>query len=303
MDKVLVTGSNGFIGSHMCRYLREKGYRVVGLGRSDAPRTPVDDYICCDLGSSDAAACLRSNIADVRYVAHLASDMRHAPYEVEVVRNNLSGTQALLDACCEYQVESFVQLSSLPVIGRPVVVPITEDHPLCPPTVYHVTKHSQELLADYAWRTKGLRQVSLRISSPIGSGVNPSTIFPTFVRNALAGEDLIVFGKGGRVQTYVHVDDICRAIEISFLRNAAIGVYNLAGPEPISNLELAERVVNLLGSSSKIVLSGSSDDFESDRWVVSTRHLLEDTGFDAEKGVDDMIADLAKGFERPSEIR
>lgn len=108
-----------------------------------------------------------------------------------------------------------------------------------PPTVYHVTKHTQELLADYASYTFGLRTVSLRICSPVGCGVNPKTIFPVFVNKALSGEDITIYGQGTRKQTYIHVKDIAQAIYRCIVSQAQ-GVYNLASYNLISNLDLAK---------------------------------------------------------------
>ena len=198
----------------------------------------------------------------------------------------------LLELCEEKRIGVFVQLSSLPVIGSPVQHPVTEEHPLKPPTVYHVTKHTQELLANYASYTFGLRTVSLRICSPVGYGVNPKTIFPVFVRKAMAGESITLFGQGTRKQTYIHVKDIAKAIELCILSEAQ-GVYNLASYNLISNRELAEKCVALLHSDSEIVYSGDVDPMEGLCWDVSIEKLKKDTGFEPEVTIDEAILDLA----------
>ena len=154
--RILVTGSNGFIGGHVCIWLKEKGHYVIGLGRHPQPLSRCDEYVCCDLFTDGVAHIFdhtKENTVDA--VVHLAADMRHEPYAVEVVGSNCVGTQRLLELCEEKRIGVFVQLSSLPVIGSPVQHPVTEEHPLKPPTVYHVTKHTQELLANYASYTFG----------------------------------------------------------------------------------------------------------------------------------------------------
>ena len=124
-------------------------------------------------------------------IIHLAADMRKEPYNVEVVAHNCVGTQRLLEFAEREHIGVFLQLSSLPVIGKPEEHPITEKHSLKPPTVYHATKIAEELLANYADYMHGVRTASFRISAPVGPGVNPKTIFPTFVTKAKNGEDLI----------------------------------------------------------------------------------------------------------------
>ncbi len=276
---VLVTGSNGFIGSNVCRYLKRQGCRVIGLGRRPASAVAdVDEYICCDLSSAETEHIFDGRSIDA--VVHLAADMRHEPYEVDVVAHNCVGTQRLLEACEAKRIAVFVQLSSLPVIGRPAEHPITERHPLHPPTVYHITKHMQELLADYAAYTHGLRTVSFRISAPVGVGMNQKTIFPTFVRNAMLGRDIVIYGHGTRRQTFVHVDDIAQAIYKAILSDTARGVYNLSSRNLISNIELARMCVEVLHSDSKIVFNGQNDPMDDDVWDVSLEHIIEDTGYE-----------------------
>jgi UDP-glucose 4-epimerase len=259
---VLVTGSNGFIGYHAAKYLKEKNEYVVGLGRRGEPKdaSVLNEYVSCDL-STDAVSGLNSllHVPHIDAVVHLAADMRREPHCVEVVEANCGGTQRLLEWCEENQVNVFVQLSSLPVIGHPVEHPITENHPLAPYTVYHITKHMEEMLADYAYAYHGLRTASFRISAPVGPGVNPKTIFPTFVRNALENKNLVLSGAGTRKQNYIHVRDIAQALYRGIYSEDVHGVYNLTGDLLLSNCELARMCIRVLDSASQIEYSGIAD--------------------------------------------
>lgn len=296
--KILVTGSNGFIGSHVCKYLREQGCYVVGLGRSQEPKTECDEYVSCDLFTDKVAHIFdETKIDTVDAVVHLAADMRHEPYEIEVVANNCTGTQRLLEMAEAKKIPVFVQLSSLPVIGTPKEHPITESHPIHPPTVYHTTKHMQELLAEYATYTHGLRTASFRICSPVGEGDNPKTIFPTFVRKALSGEDIMLYGKGTRKQTYIHARDIAIALWKA-INSDAQGVYNLASYNLISNIDLAEKCIKVTGSKSKIVFADKDDPLDNVVWDVSIDKLKADTGFEPTISIEDAILDVAKAMEK-----
>lgn len=297
--KILLTGSNGFIGHHVCNYLRAKGVYVIGSGRHAETQVECDEYVQCDLASDDVATILdKTKAGTVDAVVHLATDNRHEPYTISVVNNNCVGTQRLLEMCEERKIPSFVQLSSLPVIGSPKITPIKEDHPLHPPTVYHVTKHTQEMLADYANYTFGLRTVSLRICSPVGEGVNPKTIFPTFVRKALAGEDITLYGKGTRKQTYIHVDDISEAIYLCLIKESALGVYNLASYNLISNVELANKCIEILNSKSKVVFADVEDPLDNLVWDVSIEKLKNDTGFEPVIGIEKCISDMGEALSK-----
>ena len=298
--KILVTGSNGFIGSNVCKYLKQQGCTVVGLDLREeaAAHSPVDAYIQCDL-SSEAGDHIFDEI-QVDAVVHLASDMRHdcAKNEIEVVGHNCVGFQRLVAACEAKKVPVLVQLSSLPVIGRPVEHPITEKHPIKPPTVYHATKYMQEVLANYAWYTHGLRTASFRICAPVGVGMNQKTIFPIFVRKALMGEDIVLYGTGSRQQTYVHVDDISQALYKAILSDKAQGVYNLGSYNQMSNKELAEKCVEVLGSSSKIVFNGQEDPQDQDIWDLSLERIKADTGYEPVVSIEYAIREQAEVLKK-----
>lgn len=290
---ILVTGSNGFIGGHLCQYLKENDDFVIGLDLGEFSNASVDHYVQADISSPDLYEKIDSFEVDkLDAVVHMAADMRHEPFGTNLVGNNCVGTQRLLEYCEDHHVPVFVQLSSLPVIGEPVIHPILEDHPLKPPTVYHVTKITQELLANYAYYTFGLRTVSLRISAPVGIGVNPNTIFPTFVRKAVNNEDLVLIGKGTRQQTYIHVDDISQAVRKSICSSAQ-GVYNLGSYNLVSNYDLAKKCVELTNSSSQIKFADKVDPMDDYIWDVSIEKLKKDTGYEPVISIDDSIIEYA----------
>lgn len=297
--KVIVTGSNGFIGRNVCRWLKNKtDWCICGLGRRLQSESLVDEYVKCDLDNADDIAIVERdylNMADA--VIHLAADMRREPHNVDVVMSNCVGAQRLLEACERAGVRTLVQLSSLPVIGPPLSHPITEEHPLRPPTVYHATKVAEELLAGYADYARGVRTASLRICAPIGIGVKESTIFPTFARRAVMGEDLILYGRGTRKQTYIHVDDIAQALYKTILSEKAHGVYNLASENLISNYELARLCIETAGSKSQIEFAGHSDPEEGLIWDVSIERLKSDTNYSPVVGIGDCVREQIEFYQ------
>ena len=293
---VLVTGSNGFIGHHICNFFKQKGFYVVGLGRKKESLATVDKYLNIDLDTNDIFDYQPDNHIDT--VIHLAADMRKEPYCVDVVSANCSGTQRLLQFCEQNNIETFLQLSSLPVIGHPVNHPITESHPICPPTVYHCTKVMEEILADYAMRQKHIRTASFRISAPVGIGMNSKTILPTFVKYAIENQDIVIYGKGLRQQTYVHVNDIASGLYSALLSSRCSGVYNLSSFNRISNVDLAKLCVSLLNSKSKIVFNGLPDVYDSDIWDVSLDKIMRDTDFLPQISLEYCINELANCFKK-----
>lgn len=290
---ILITGANGSIGKHVCDYFKEQGCYVVGLGRNTECRCNCDEYVCIDMASAEIADLFnRTKIDKLDAIVHLAADVRH-DYKAEILGNNCVGVQRLLELCVTEQIPAFVQLSSLPVIGTPNEHPITESHSVRPPTVYHVSKRTQEMLAEFCSYTYGVRTVSFRICSPVGIGVNPKTIFTTFVRKAVNGEALHLIGKGNRKQTYIHVKDTAQALYKAVCSNAQ-GIYNLASYNLVSNYELAEKCVKLTNSKSNIVFDDKADPEDGLCWDVSIDKLKRDTGFEPEVSIDDAIIELAE---------
>lgn len=292
--KILLTGSNGFIGNHVAQYLKGKGHYIIGLGRSENAynASVIDEYIQCSLATDKVNEIPHMVSSRIDAIIHLAADMRKEPHLIDVITANCLGTQRLLDLCKKESIKIFLQLSSLPVIGYPLYHPITEDHPIHPYTVYHITKRTEELLANYALEYNGIRTASFRISAPIGTRVNPKTIFPTFVRKALDNEELFLLGKGTRKQNYLYVNDISRCLELSLDKETVKGVYNLTSDILVSNMELAETIVKVLKSKSRITLMGNdpADDYV---WDASLEKLKTDSGYEPLGKLEDIIKEYA----------
>src|SRR5581483_4135375 len=159
------------------------------------------------------------------------------PYSPAISLTNGLGTQQMLELAARWQVRSFVFISSVPLIGVPTELPITETHPAAPRTAYHASKLYGEHLCAVA-RRAGTPAVSLRLTAPVGRTMPPGRILPTFIRRALAGEPLELAGEGTRGQEFVDVRDVARAVDAA-IEHAAGGVLNIASGSCVTNLELA----------------------------------------------------------------
>lgn len=295
---ILITGSNGFIGSHVSEYLKSKGHHIIGLGRKPIGEGGkyVNEYICCDLSTPDAYMIQQKASVKIDAVIHLAADMRKEPYCVDVLSANCCGTQRLLEMCEREDIKTFLQLSSLPVIGHPIEHPVTETHPIHPYTVYHITKLTEELLANYASEYHGIRTASFRISAPVGPRMNPATIFPTFVRKALNNEDLVLLGNGTRKQNYLYVKDIAYCLELSLMNSKVCGIYNLTSDLLLSNYELAQTIVKTLKSKSKIAFNGI-DPADSYVWDASIERIQSDAGYKTTVCIEEVICEYASWLQ------
>lgn len=280
-----MTGSTGLIGRAVLARLGRDGHEGVGLSRSG------ENGLAIDLGQAGAASEI-TRAPRCEAIVHAAAAI--AAPDAEVALTNCLGTQAVLEVASDWETSRFVFLSSLPVIGRPLRLPITEEHPVDPPTPYHASKLYGERLVALAGAS-GLAGVSLRVTAPVGPGMPENRILPTFLRRALAGEPLEVAGQGTRRQDYVDVRDVAEAVS-ACLEHRPTGVLNIGSGRAISNLELARTCAEATGSSSAIRLGLTDDADEGLHWEVSIDRAAARIGYRPRYSLTDTIRHLAAGL-------
>lgn len=227
----------------------------------------LSSSVAADLTDTRIVDLLTSQQPSCEVIVHAAACLDQSLYAPAISLTNGVGMQQMLDLAARWGVASFVYLSSVPVIGRPVQLPVTECHPTDPPTAYHASKLYGEQLLELA-RREGTPGVTLRLTAPIGPGTPAHRIVAVFVRRALAGEPLELAGTGSRGQDYVDVRDVAAAVE-KVLAPPPTGLLNIAAGTCTTNHELAHCCVDALASSSEVRLSGSPDPDDDVRWEVS----------------------------------
>ena len=291
--RVLVTGSSGHVGGAVALHLSRSGEEVAGLSRGRNADLPADlEQHAFDVGDDSVVDEVLASVERCDAVVHAAANMDPAPYAPEVVRTNCRGVQNMLRLAHEWGAKQFVFFSSVAVVGTPEEHPVTEEHPARFTTTYAATKLFGERLVD-AFAKEHRVGVAFRIPSPVGPGMRARRIFSIFVESALAGEDLVVHGAGGRRQDYVDVRDIARAVECA-LRKPATGVFNVASGHPISNLELAHEVVKILRSASQVRAEGESGPDDDVCWDLSIEKARLELGFAPSIGLPDSIRAVAE---------
>jgi UDP-glucose 4-epimerase len=288
-----VTGSSGHVGRAIASHLMAAGHEVIGLGRRlTKDNRRLTGAIAADLGQPGVAQMLVSGHSRCDAIVHAAASLDQSLECPSISLTNGLGTQQMLELATRWEVGSFVYLSSVPVIGRPARTPVTEQHPVDPPSAYHASKlYGEQLLA--VARRRGAAGISLRLTAPVGPGMPDGRILSVFVRRALAGEPLEVAGGGTRGQDYVDVRDIAAAVHAS-LERRAIGVLNIASGRCVTNLELARRCVELLDSPSAVLLTGAPDPEEGVRWEVSIEAAHAQLGYRPQWSLEDSIAAVAE---------
>ncbi len=271
--KALITGGAGFIGSHLTDHLIGEGWQVIILddlstGRrdnlADAMTGPNRDAVEFVLGSILDAELVRSLIAQVDVVFHLAAAVGVFTIQnntLTSMRTNLHGTEVVLEAALRAKARVLVASTS-EVYGKNTTIGLREDDdriigsPLKSRWSYAEAKALDETFAHQYAIHHGLRAAIVRPFNTAGPRQTGryGMVVPRFVKQALAGEPLTVYGTGDQTRCFAHVADVVPALVKLVDTPAAYGqVFNIGNPEQISINGLAERVIERTGSTSDVV--------------------------------------------------
>jgi len=263
MSRVLVTGGAGFIGSHLCDALIEGGHEVVAMDNRVTGRTEnLENVFYHDRFSfyeHDVTEFIHVT-GDLDWVIHLASLASPVFYQdqpIKTLKVGALGTYKTLGVAKEKDVK-YLFASTSEVYGDPEVNPQPEDYrgnvdPYGPRSCYDESKRYGESLIR-AYRDKHDLDVRVaRIFNTYGPRmrIDDGRVIPTFVRQALTGEDLTVYGDGTQTRSFCYISDLIDGLQHLLQADVQTPV-NIGNPDERSILELAELIIDLTESDSAI---------------------------------------------------
>jgi dTDP-glucose 4,6-dehydratase len=259
--KILVTGGAGFIGSNFVMYLLES-YPDVSLVNLDLltyagnlenlqdvrPYGDRHRFVRGDITHRDLVRDLISEKPDavVNFAAESHVD-RSIMDASAFVKTNVMGTQVLLDACREYGIPRFVQVSTDEVYGS--LGPegaFTEEHPIAPNSPYSASKAAADLFCRAYHQTHNMDIVITRCSNNYGPWQFPEKLIPLMISNALQDKELPVYGDGMNVRDWIHVADHCAAVDLVMRKGRSGEVYNIGGSCERCNIDIVRYVLSRL---------------------------------------------------------
>lgn len=298
---ILVTGATGFIGSYLCEALLQKGHAVFGLSNS------TDTQKIKHLIDQKEFHFLKGDILDlaglnkiikenkIEVIFHLAALLLSEkaldnPFLLFDI--NARGTLNLLNAAYQNKVDRFIYSSTMSVYSEPPqYLPVDEEHPTKPSTVYGVSKLEGELCCNLY--SKEMKTIVLRYGGVYGKGQHQHNALFRFVSQTLNNTPITIYGSGLQTSDFVYVKDIIQANLLAMERGQS-DIYNIGSGEEISIKELAEKIINLTGSKSKIVFQDAKVN-RPFRFVLNigkARKILGYSPFSFEQGLSKYVSEF-----------
>ena len=319
--RALITGGAGFIGSHLAEALLVSGHGVLVIdnlstGSMDniahLKGKPGFEYYIDTVENEGLLAELIDRADVVFHFAAAVGVKLIVEQPVHTIETNVHGTEVVLKHAVKKK-KLVVVASTSEVYGKSTDVPFREDSDLVlGPTpkhrwAYACSKALDEFLALAYWKERKLPVIIVRFFNTVGPRQTGQygMVIPNFVRQALAGEPITVFGDGTQRRAFTHVADVVRALQALIVEPRAIGqVVNIGNIEEISMNGLAERVRTLAGSSSPITLIPYDQAYESG-FEDMPRRLPDLTkvhgmiGYEPRHNLDSILTDVIESMRRP----
>jgi dTDP-glucose 4,6-dehydratase len=267
MEKTLITGGAGFLGSHLCDFFIAQGHEVIcmdnlikkenieniahliGHERFKFIKYDVTEYLHVE-----------GRLDNILHFASLASPKDYLDYPIQTLKVGSLGTHKALGLSKEKKAR-FLLASTSEIYGDPLVHPQPESYPgnvdpVVPRGVYDEAKRFAEAITMAYHRTHGIQTRIARIFNTYGPRMrlDDGRALPNFMVQALKGEDITVYGDGAQTRSFCYVDDLIEGIKKLLDADEGEPV-NLGNPEEITILDFAKEIVKLTGSKSRISYS------------------------------------------------
>jgi dTDP-glucose 4,6-dehydratase len=263
MSTCVVTGGAGFLGSHLCDYLLAEGHRVICVDNLETSTLENlehirgDDFLFLNHDVTEPIV-IDGPVDFVFHLAALASPIDYMRQPLHSLKVGSHGTHHAL-GLAKFKRARFLLASTSEVYGDPLVHPQPESYwgnvnPIGPRGVYDEAKRYAEALTMAYHGQQGVDTSIVRIFNTYGPRMraHDGRAIPTFVRQAVAGEPLTVFGDGSQTRSFCYVDDLIRGLYLLATSEEHLPV-NLGNPDEFTLLELANTVLKVTGSQSPIV--------------------------------------------------
>jgi UDP-glucuronate decarboxylase len=270
MARIIVTGGSGFIGSHLCEELLKRGDEVIAV---DNLFTGTKENILHLIGNPkfefirhDVTLPILIEADEVYHFACPASPVHYQFNPIKTVKTNVDGTKNMLGLCRRVKAK-FLLASTSEVYGDPLEHPQKETYwgnvnPIGPRSCYDEGKRIAETLTVGYRDQSGVNAKIIRIFNTYGPRMlfNDGRVVSNFIVQALVGNDITIYGDGLQTRSFCFVDDLVRGIIKTMDKDPFFGPVNLGNPNEMTIKDLANQIIELTGSKSRVVFHPKPQD-------------------------------------------
>lgn len=311
--KLLITGTAGFIGSHLVEYLltTTADVEIVSLDALEYSGHQVNLESIPGGIDSDRHRFIHGSICDAELVgdivaggvdgiinlaAHTHVDRAHY-YPELFIKNNIEGVLNLIRVVEKNKKCRFLQISTDEVYGA--VSPdnrCDEQAALCPGNFYAASKAAADLYISAAINTDQIEALIIRGANNFGPRQYPEKMIPFFTHRVLQGEKIPLYGDGLQIRDWLYVADFCRAIWSVFLNGKKGEIYNAGAGNHLTNLEMSHKIIDILGADRSLI-SHVADRPGHDFCYAISRDKIKQLGWEPQVGFDSALGETVRWYQ------
>lgn len=313
MIRLLITGGAGFIGSNFIKYMLDMYKANVHITNIDLLTYAGNLSNLVDVEGLSNYQFVQGDIADPELVRRLLQEpydaIIHFAAESHVDRSiegpmgffhtNVMGTLVLLEAARKCGIKRFIHISTDEVYGT--LGPqgsFTETTAMLPNSPYSASKASSDLAVRAYYHTYGFPSIITRCSNNYGPRQYPEKLIPRIITNALQDMPIPVYGDGGQIRDWLHVNDHCRAIDL-VLRSGQPGeVYNIGSNNESTNLEMIQRILNVLNKPHSFIQFIEDRLGHDRRYAINAEKIRRKLGWSSEIPLNQGIQNTIEWYVR-----
>lgn len=314
--QVLIFGGLGLIGSSVARRCIAQGANVT-IADNRAPEYGANDFNLADLegrfeliiGDIREKSFVDLIVRERDYIFNFAAQVNHnISIENPILDNQLNciGHINVLMGCKNYNPKAkLVYPGSRLQYGRITSLPVTENHPREPLSIYAIHKNTAEQYYQAFYKHYGINSVCFRITNPYGPRAQMKSsgysLINWFIRLAMEGKDITVFGEGKQKRDYIFIDDLADALVAGACNSITNGkIYNLGSGRPTEFGKMARRVVDIVGQGTvkNIPWPANYDNFETGDFYADTAFISTDLGWKPSVDLPDGIQQTVAYYQK-----
>ena len=268
MKNVLVTGGTGFLGSNICKYLTQAGYKVTvfdnnfrgKIRRLESIKKNIV-FVNGDIQKKEDLKKAIKNIDTVIHLAYINGTRFFYEMPINVLNVGIKGIFNILEICKDYRIKNFFLASSSEVYQTPNKIPTGEDEMLKVPDVYNPRysygggKIISEMLSLYYGKKFFKKLIIFRPHNVYSEDMGEEHVIPQLINKTLNNKhnNLIkIKGKGKEIRSFIHINDFMQAFDLIFRKGKHLEIYNIGTTEKISIKELAMKIIKKINKNIKI---------------------------------------------------